>query len=143
MSVYGEHKGKEKFSESDIPKPKSFYAVGKLASERYMDIFSREFGIDYVALRYFNVYGPGQNLSNLKQGMVSIYLKQFIDKNFNDVIVKGSLDRFRDLVYIDDVVDITLQAMNELSFNNKIVNVATGKKTSVGSILQLIKNIQI
>ena len=139
MSVYGEHKGKEKFSESDIPKPKSFYAVGKLASERYMYIFSREFGIDYVALRYFNVYGPGQNLSNLKQGMVSIYLKQFIDKNFNDVIVKGSLDRFRDLVYIDDVVDITLQAMNELSFNNKIVNVATGKKTSVGSILQLIK----
>lgn len=139
MSVYGEQENKEQFSEKDDVNPKSFYAVGKLASEKYMEIFSKQFGIDFVALRYFNVYGPGQNLENLKQGMVSIYLKQFLDDKFQDVIVKGDLNRFRDLIYIDDVVDITIDAMNNSEYNNQIINVGTGKKTTVKSILTLIQ----
>ena len=59
MSLYGEKKGQEQFSETDEVNPKSFYAVGKLASEKYMKIFAEQYGIEYVALRYFNVYGPG------------------------------------------------------------------------------------
>ncbi len=85
-------------------------------------------------MRYFNVYGEGQNLENLKQGMVSIYLKQFFDDNFQEVEVKGSLDRFRDLIYIDDVVDITVETLNNPKFKNQIVNVGTGKKTTVREI---------
>jgi len=139
MSAYGEEDNKECFSEEDNINPKSFYAVGKLASERYMKIFAQQYGIEYVALRYFNVYGPGQNLENMKQGMVSIYLKQFLDDEFKDVIVKGPLDRFRDLIYIDDVVDITIESSKNKSFANKIVNVGTGKKTTVEEILTLIK----
>lgn len=140
MSVYGEHEGKEQFSEGDEPKPKSFYAVGKLASEKYLDIYSKLFGINYVALRYFNVYGPGQNLENLKQGMVSIYLKQFIDSGFDRVVVKGSLDRFRDLIYIDDVRDVTIEAMLNQKFNNQVLNVGTGKKTKVREIISLLND---
>ena len=139
MSVYGEKEDQEQFSETDETHPKSFYAVGKLASEKYMEIFSKQFGIDYVALRYFNVYGPGQNLENLKQGMVSIYLKQFLDDKFEHVVVKGDTSRFRDLIYIDDVVDITIEAMKNDQFNNQIINVGTGLKTTVGEILSLIK----
>lgn len=139
MSVYGEQKSKEQFSEMDDMNPKSFYAVGKLASEKYLDIFSKQFGINYVALRYFNVYGPGQNLENMKQGMVSIYLKQFLDNSFSEVIVKGDLHRFRDLIYIDDVVDITIESSKNSEFSNKIINVGTGKKTMVSEILELIK----
>jgi len=139
MSVYGEQTNKEQFSENDTTNPKSFYAVGKLASEKYMQIFSRQFGINYVALRYFNVYGPGQNLENLKQGMVSIYLKQFLDNQFDQVTVKGALSRFRDLIYIDDVVDITIAASKDLNFSNQIINVGTGVKTSVQEILNLIQ----
>ena len=53
-------------------------------------------------LRFFNVYGPNQNFSNLKQGMISIYLAQiFKSKN---LMIKGSLDRFRDFIYIDDAI---------------------------------------
>ncbi len=141
MSVYGEDGKKEQFSEEDRTEPKSFYAVGKLASENYLKIFQREFGIEYTALRYFNVYGEGQNLENLKQGMVSIYLKQFFDDNFKEVEVKGSLDRFRDLIYIDDVVDITVETLNNPKFKNQIVNVGTGKKTTVREILELIKKL--
>ncbi len=139
MSVYGEKENQEQFSELDETNPKSFYAVGKLASEKYMDIFSKQFGIDCIALRYFNVYGPGQNLENLKQGMVSIYLKQFLDDTFEKVIVKGDLNRFRDLVYIDDVVDITIASSNNSKFNNEIINIGTAKKTTVGEILTLIR----
>jgi UDP-glucose 4-epimerase len=139
MSIYGEKENQEQFSEKDDANPKSFYAVGKLASEKYLDIFSKQFGIDFVALRYFNVYGIGQNLENLKQGMVSIYLKQFFDDSFEKVEVKGDLNRFRDLIYVDDVVDITIESSRNSSFNNQILNVGTGKKTTVGTILNLIK----
>ncbi|MDO8452958.1 MAG: NAD-dependent epimerase/dehydratase family protein [Sulfurimonas sp.] len=139
MSVYGEKENQEQFSELDETNPKSFYAVGKLASEKYMDIFSKQFGINCIALRYFNVYGPGQNLENLKQGMVSIYLKQFLDDSFEKVIVKGNLNRFRDLVYIDDVVDITIASSNNSKFNNEIINIGTAQKITVSEILILIK----
>jgi len=139
MSVYGEQARKEQFSETDETNPKSFYAVGKLASEKYMEIFLKQFGIDYVSLRYFNVYGPGQNLENLKQGMVSIYLKQFLDDSFDKVIVKGNTNRFRDLIYIDDVVNITIDSMKNQNYNNQILNVGTGIKTTVEEILTLIK----
>ncbi len=139
MSIYGEKKGQEQFSETDEANPKSFYAVGKLASEKYMDIFSKQFGIDFVSLRYFNVYGPGQNLENMKQGMVSIYLKQFLDDSFKEVTIKGDLNRFRDLIYIDDVVGITIEASKNEKFTNKIVNIGTGKKTTVDEILTLSK----
>ena len=57
----------------------------------------------------FNIYGPGQDLSNLRQGMVSIYLAQAI-KN-KKIKVKGSLNRIRDFVYIDDVVDIWIKSI--------------------------------
>ena len=139
MSVYGEQKGKEKFSEKDETNPKSFYAVGKLASEKYMLIYKNQYGIDFTSLRYFNIYGPGQNLENLKQGMVSIYLKQFIDDKFKNVEVKGSLDRFRDLVYIDDIVDITIESIDNNNFYNDIFNIGTGIKVKVSEILDLIK----
>ena len=100
MNVYGYVKD-ELIDESQPPSPESFYAVGKIASENYIKIFS-DLGLNATILRLFNVYGPGQNLDNLKQGMLSIYIA-YILKN-EPVIVKGSLDRFRDFVFIDDVI---------------------------------------
>jgi len=141
MSVYGEQKGKEQFSEDDTTNPKSFYAVGKLASEDYMKIYKQQYGIDYTSLRYFNVYGAGQNLENLKQGMVSIYLKQFMDDKFEKVEVKGSLDRFRDISYIDDIADVTIKSIDNKDFYNDIFNVGSGIKTTVGEMLNLMKQL--
>lgn len=139
MSVYGDIDYKEKYNELDKTNPKSFYAIHKLISEKYMEIFFKQFGVCYVALRYFNVYGPGQNLKNMKQGMISIYLKQFLDVNFDEVIIKGNTKRFRDFIYIDDVVDITIEAMKNINFNNKIINVGTGKKKQVSEVLKIIQ----
>ena len=70
----------------------------------------------------FNVYGPGQNMNNLMQGMVSIYLSQAL-KN-RKIIVKGSLSRFRDFIYIDDVVEIWYRAaFSENSLNKEVLTV--------------------
>jgi len=139
MSVYGEQNGKEQFSELDMTSPKSFYAVGKLASENYMKIYKQQYDIDFTSLRYFNVYGAGQNLENLKQGMVSIYLKQFIDDKYDTVEVKGSTDRFRDLSHVDDIAGVTIESIWNKLFYNEIINVGSGKKTTIRTLLNLIK----
>ena len=72
MSVYGDFLSGP-VTERDAINPKSFYAVGKFASEQYLKLYE-QYGIKSTSLRFFNVYGPGQNLANLRQGMVSIYL---------------------------------------------------------------------
>ncbi len=139
MSVYGEQGRKERFSEKDATNPKSFYAVGKLASEHYLKIYQEQYSIKYTVLRYFNVYGEGQNLTNLKQGMISIYLKQFIDDDFEKVEVKGSIERFRDFSHINDIVEVSIETINNSKFYNQIVNIGTGRKIKIKDILRLMR----
>ena len=132
MSVYGDQKSLP-VTEESATKPKSFYAVGKLASEHYMRIYSSE-KLKTVALRLFNVYGPGQNLANLRQGMLSIYLAQALRSG--EIIVKGSLRRFRDLIYIDDVVDLlNLLLKAELRDPYNIYNVSNGYPVYVNEMI--------
>lgn len=141
MSVYGEKEGKEQFSETDSPNPKSFYAVGKLASENYLKIYHQQYGIDYTILRYFNVYGEGQNLSNMKQGMVSIFFKQILDDSFDVITVKGDLNRFRDQVHVEDIANITIESIGNEKFKNDVVNIGSGVKTSVENVILAIQSL--
>jgi UDP-glucose 4-epimerase len=134
MSVYGGQET-EIVDEKSSPNPISFYSVGKLASESYMKIYSK-LGINCIVLRLFNVYGPGQNLKNFRQGMVSIFLAQAF-KN-KSILIKGSSDRFRDMIYIDDVVEAFIKSL-EANANFKIYNVSTGTKTTVGEVINSIK----
>lgn len=136
MSVYGEVEASY-VSEETATKPLSMYAVGKLASEHYLRIFEN-YGISSVSLRLFNVYGPGQNMQNLKQGMVSIYLAQAL-KN-SSIVVKGSSDRFRDFVYIDDVVSVVSHFAETDMTGAKIFNLCTGVKTTVSEVIEIIKS---
>ncbi|OHD81739.1 MAG: hypothetical protein A3D90_12010 [Sulfuricurvum sp. RIFCSPHIGHO2_02_FULL_43_9] len=137
MSVYGEAPG-HPIAEDFPCKPLSFYGIGKLASEHYMRIYQSK-GIKSTALRYFNVYGPNQNMSNLRQGMVSIYLAQLLQSS--EIVVKGAKDRFRDFIYIDDVVDFTLGILHEPKSHGGVYNVGTGVKTTVEELLLLLMEI--
>ncbi len=134
MSVYGDH-NPPVCMEEDLLCPKSFYAVGKIASEHYMRIYANEFGLTCTALRLFNVYGIGQNMKNLRQGMASIYMAMAI-KN-HKISVKGSKDRFRDFVYIDDVVDAVLASLDRTD-GYDVFNVCTGVATTVGDVIEKI-----
>lgn len=138
MSVYGDPVN------CDLPvledhrlKPLSSYAVGKIASENYLDVYSKNGGMSCVALRLFNVYGPGQNLANLKQGMVSIYLAQALSNN--RIVVKGSKSRYRDHVYIDDVVAAFIASRRCILPGFAIFNIATGVKTKVSDVIDLLQ----
>jgi len=134
MSVYG-IKPDRPVKEGDVLLPESFYGVGKLASEHYLRIFE-QYGILPTSLRLFNVYGPGQNMANLRQGMVSIYMQQML-KN-NHIVVKGSEDRYRDFVYIDDVVAALLRCLEREQSCGKVINIASGQRTTVKELLNII-----
>ena len=135
MSVYG-NSNKSPVNEKSFPLPCSCYGVGKLASENYLKVFNKK--IPSVILRIFNVYGPGQNLKNLKQGMVSIYLAQALEKNH--IEIKGSLERFRDYIFIDDVINSLYLSMKKDNAINQTFNVGTGIKTSVKDLIKIIEN---
>ena len=134
MSTYGDH-DPPLVDETSATIPKSFYAVGKLASENYMRIYSG-FGIACTALRFFNVYGIGQNMENLRQGMASIFLAQAIRDRH--ILVKGSKDRFRDFVYVDDVVEGVLSSLRRES-GFEVYNICTGKPQTVEKVIQEIQ----
>ena len=133
MSVYGEVKDVP-ISEQQEALPLSCYGVGKRASEQYLSIFGDQ--LPYISYRMFNVYGPGQDLTNMRQGMVSIFLSQALQSN--TILVKGSLDRFRDFIYIDDVVDCWLKGIELDELKNLTVNLGTGERTEVGDLVNEI-----
>lgn len=136
MSVYGDQPDLPTPETAEL-RPKSFYGVGKIASEHYIRLFGK-LGIEGCALRLFNVYGPGQNMRNLRQGMVSIFLAQALEED--QILVRGSADRFRDFVYIDDVVDAFVAVASEVrSF--RIYNVGTGVRTTVGELVERLRKL--
>lgn len=133
MNLYGSPDN-ELVNESTIVNPPSPYAVGKLASEYLCKIYN-DFGLNTTCLRLFNVYGPGQDFTNMKQGMVSIFMS-YVARN-EKLIVRGSKDRFRDFIFVDDVVDAFIVVQNSKAFGN-IYNVSTGVKTFVWQIIEEI-----
>lgn len=138
MSVYGDQNPCP-VSEDGEKNPTTYYAIGKLASENYMKLYASQFGINCVALRLNNVYGPGQNMDNLLQGMVSIFLAQAI-KN-KHIHVMGDKERFRDFVYIDDVVDAFIRCMRADIDGFEAYNVSTGTATTVEYLIEKIKGL--
>ena len=133
MAVYGTVDDRP-IDESHLCLPLSCYGVGKLAAENYLCVYLSK--LPFVSLRMFNVYGPGQDLNNLRQGMVSIYLAQALEKG--KIEVKGSVDRFRDFIFIDDVVEIWFKAATCSSALGQTLNVGTGIKTTVKDILESV-----
>lgn len=131
MTVYGSENS-EPAPEDAVLIPISYYGAGKLASEHYLRVSSVD-GLDCTALRLYNVYGPGQNLSNRQQGMASIYLAYMLDGVA--VPVTGSLERYRDFCYVDDVVDAFLCALSVPKTKSLAYNIGTGRKTTVRQLL--------
>jgi UDP-glucose 4-epimerase len=133
MNVYGDPD--EPLVEESTPvRPPSPYSVGKIASEYLCNIY-QNFGMNTTSLRLFNVYGPMQDMQNMKQGMVSIFMT-FVARN-EPILVRGSKDRFRDFIYIQDVVDAFYRCVDEKAYG-KVYNVSTGRKTFIWELIDEI-----
>ena len=131
MVVYGNNLPSPAFEDA-ICEPISYYGVSKLASEHLLRLAALE-GLSVTSFRMFSVYGPGQNLGNLKQGMVSIFLAYLL--RGDEIPVTGSLERFRDFIYIDDVVDAWVRALNQPRTSSDVYNIGTGKPTTIRELL--------
>ena len=128
MAVYGEG---DWLKETDELNPLSNYALSKLYGETCIKQFS-QFGIDYTIFRVFPTYGPGQNLTNGRQGIAAVFVQQVVRGNKIDVT--GPLNRYRDITYIDDNIDALILGMDDRT-SKEIYNICTNTKTYIKDII--------
>lgn len=139
FNVYEENNSAVKIKENSLCKPKSLYAASKLSAEHYIKCICERNNISWNILRMFNIYGKGQDPTNKSLGMINIFLTMALNTNF--IEVKGSLDRFRDFIYIDDVVSAWYKIVLSNKTKNKTYNIGTGKMTSIKKLLNLISGL--
>jgi len=116
--------------------PTSVYGISKHAQEQLVMTVCPTIGIAPVAFRYQNVYGAGQSLSNPYTGILSIFSTRI--KNGNGINVFEDGRETRDFVYIDDVVDATIAALESSSADGEIFNVGTGVQTDVYTVARTL-----
>ncbi|WP_049048046.1 NAD-dependent epimerase/dehydratase family protein [Aeromonas hydrophila] len=119
--------------------PSSIYGVTKQVQEQMFLITGNSIGIDTVALRFQNVYGAGQSLSNPYTGILSIFSTRI--KNGNDINIFEDGLESRDFVYIDDVVDSIILAIESKVSAGKSYNVGSGVCTDVLTVAETLKSI--
>lgn len=131
----------ESTSEDSMIQPSSIYGFTKYGQENMCMIMGKALQIPVVALRYQNVYGPGQSLKNPYTGILSIFSTRI--KNGNDINIFEDGLESRDFVYIDDVVDATCKAIELDQANYQVFNIGTGISTTVLTVAaKLIENYQ-
>jgi nucleoside-diphosphate-sugar epimerase len=125
--------------ETQNPDPISPYGVSKLAAERYCVSFSRVYPLEAVALRYFNVFGPNQDPSSQYAAVVPRFITAIADGR--PVPVYGDGNQKRDFTFVSNVVEANLLAADAEEVSGTIVNVATGRATSVHELADTIGSI--
>ena len=115
-----------------FPMPISPYGVAKLASESYCQVFHQVYGLETVALRYFNVFGPRQSLSNPYTGVIAIFLSRLLAGQRPLVYEDGA--QTRDFVSVHDVVSAILTAIDSPAANGQVVNIGSGIGRGIASV---------
>ena len=119
--------------------PSSIYGITKQQQEQMILLMGKTLNIPAVALRYQNVYGPGQSLSNPYTGILSIFSTRLLNGNDIDIYEDG--EESRDFVFIDDVVDATVLALEKKEANHQIFNVGSGVATTVSEVANTLKKL--
>jgi UDP-glucose 4-epimerase len=137
-AVYGEDPELPK-RESMLPSPISPYGFEKLGGEHYMSIWTKLFGLETVALRYFNVFGPRQDPSSPYSGVISI----FVDRILRDqpLTIFGDGEQSRDFVFVADVVQANLLAGSQPKASGRVYNVGGGKRTTLNQLSKILAGI--
>lgn len=137
-STYGDSEKLPKVEE-EIGKPLSPYAITKYVNELYADIFHKSYGLDYIGLRYFNVFGRRQDPNGAYAAVIPLFIKQLI--KYESPIVNGDGSYSRDFTYIDNVIQMNILALTSETRNslNKIYNTAVGERTSLNELLYILK----
>jgi nucleoside-diphosphate-sugar epimerase len=127
-------------SEDMIPLPiSSPYASSKLAGEYYCQLFSHIYDLETVSLRYFNVYGPRQDSASQYAGVIPKFISALL--NDTNPTIYGDGEQSRDFIYIDDCVAATLMASRAYSLSGIVLNIGSGKRTTVNQLCTLLQEI--
>jgi UDP-N-acetylglucosamine/UDP-N-acetylgalactosamine 4-epimerase len=137
-STYGDSEKMPKVEEN-IGKPLSPYAITKYVNELYADIFHKTYNFDTIGLRYFNVFGKRQDPNGPYAAVIPKFVEQLI--NHESPIINGDGSYSRDFTYIDNVVQININALtvNDKNALNTIYNVAHGERTTLSELAVLLK----
>ncbi len=126
--------------EDMLPAPQSPYAVHKLLGEHYLRTFHDNFGVETVALRYFNVFGPRQDPASAYSGVLSIFCNAALDRRQSTIFGDG--EQSRDFIYVDNVVDLNLKAARALDVSGKLYNSGLGVQTTLNETWDLLQKIE-
>lgn len=136
-AVYGDIQ-ETPLKEDNCCHPLSPYAVTKLLGEYYCEIFSREYGVNCVALRFFNAYGPGMSTSKYA-GVIYNFLINVI--NGVSPVIFGTGEQVRDFIYVDDLAESIVFSIKHKFKGYRVYNVGTGIGTSILTLARMILKI--
>ena len=132
-AVYGDEPTQPK-NEDSVIKPISPYGYEKLIGEQYMKLYNDLYNLETVVLRYFNVYGERQSATSDYSGVISIFYNKF--KNNEIPNIYGDGKQYRDFVYVKDVANANIKAMNTPSITGEVICVGTSEKISLNDLIK-------
>jgi UDP-N-acetylglucosamine 4-epimerase len=139
-STYGDSAELPKVEER-IGNPLSPYAVTKVSVEQFADVFHRTYGLNYVGLRYFNIFGPKQNPDNPYAAVIPIFCKAFLKGN--QPTINGDGNTSRDFTYVTNAISANEKALfteNQQALN-KIYNTACGEQVTLNEMVGFLQDI--
>lgn len=139
-STYGDSAELPKVEER-IGRPLSPYAVSKYAAELYAEVFARTYGLNFIGLRYFNIFGPRQNADNPYAAVIPIFCKAFIENE--QPMIHGDGTTSRDFTYVENALhanDLALFTENKAALN-QVYNVACGEQVSLNEMVEILRRI--
>ena len=124
----------------DMPtRPLSPYALQKLVSEQYCQMFTELYGFETVTIRYFNVFGPRQDPGSPYSGVISLFATALLDGS--QPVIYGDGEQTRDFTYVANVVDGVLRACEAPKAAGEVINVACGTRISLNELLRIMARI--
>lgn len=139
-SVYGGVSGTQASKEDDMPQPKSPYAISKHVGEQYCKMFSSLYGLQTVSLRYFNVFGPGQEPDSPYAAVIPKFIK--CAQEGKPYTINGDGSHRRDFTYVSNVVDANILAMKMpgkmFAFTGHVFNIANGTTRSLNDLCDTV-----
>jgi len=137
-SVYGNSEKLPKIEDMPVA-PLSPYAISKYTAERYCQVYYRIYGLETICLRYFNIFGPGQDPTSQYSAVIPKFVK--LMKEDKQPVIYGDGTQSRDFTYVDNVVEANLLACTAKNVAGEVFNIACGKRYTVLQLAEIINKI--
>jgi UDP-N-acetylglucosamine/UDP-N-acetylgalactosamine 4-epimerase len=135
-SIYGDSKKLPK-SETDPVSPLSPYAVSKYTNELYASVFARNFGMNLIGLRYFNIFGPRQSPGGPYAAAIPLFVSALLENRAP--VIFGDGNQTRDFTFVENVVQANIKALfSPAEANGNVFNIACGERTSINQLFNML-----